>query len=102
MTVRTATRAMTLADAFGDARASSIARDAALVVGGAALTGLAAQVSFTAPGASVPYTTPTWHKASCSTRSTIELTSRSSREAETGRPRTRKLHSSSRTVWRIP
>jgi biotin transport system substrate-specific component len=59
LTVRTATRAMTLADAFGDARASSIARDAALVVGGAALTGLAAQVSFTAPGASVPYTLQT-------------------------------------------
>ncbi len=59
MTVRTATRSMTLADAFGGARASSIARDAALVVGGAALTGLAAQVSFTALWTSVPYTLQT-------------------------------------------
>ncbi len=59
MTVRTATRGMTLADAIGGARASSIARDAALVIGGAALTGLAAQVSFTAPWTSVPYTLQT-------------------------------------------
>jgi biotin transport system substrate-specific component len=59
MTVRTATRGMTLADAFGDARASSIVRDAALVVGGTALTALAAQVSFTAPWTSVPYTLQT-------------------------------------------
>jgi biotin transport system substrate-specific component len=59
MSVRTATRAATLADAFGTARAASVVRDVLVVVGGAALTALAAQVSFTAPWTSVPYTLQT-------------------------------------------
>lgn len=59
MSVRTATRAATLVDVFGSARATSAVRDAVLVVAGAALTGLAAQVSFTAPWTSVPYTLQT-------------------------------------------
>ncbi len=59
MSVSTATRATTLADAFGGGRAGSIVRDATLVIAGAALTALAAQVSFTAPWTSVPYTLQT-------------------------------------------
>jgi biotin transport system substrate-specific component len=39
--------------------ATAIARDAALVLGGALLTALAAQVSFTVPWTSVPYTLQT-------------------------------------------
>jgi biotin transport system substrate-specific component len=59
MSVRTATRTTTLADAFGTDRATSVARDILLVLAGAALTALAAQVSFTAPWTSVPYTLQT-------------------------------------------
>ncbi len=63
MSVRTATPAATsaptLADALAGPLAASILRDALLVVGGAALTALAAQVSFTAPWTTVPYTLQT-------------------------------------------
>ena len=57
-TIRSAPRALTLADLVG-ARAPAFARDAALVLTGAGLTALAAQVSFTAPWTSVPYTLQT-------------------------------------------
>jgi biotin transport system substrate-specific component len=51
----------TLADLIPGTGATAIVRDAALVVGGAALTGLAAQVSITIPSISpVPYTLQTF------------------------------------------
>jgi len=51
----------TLADLIPGTGAVAFARDAALVVGGAAFTGLAAQVSFTIPSISpVPYTMQTF------------------------------------------
>ncbi len=59
MSVRTATRAATLVDAFGTARTTAVVRDTIVVVAGTALTALAAQVSFTAPWTSVPYTLQT-------------------------------------------
>jgi len=54
--------AETLAEAYiphVQGRAGRIARDVALVVGGAALTALAAQVAFTVPWTPVPYTLQT-------------------------------------------
>lgn len=65
MSSRTATlrpvthRAPTLADAMLGVPASATIRDVLLVVAGAAITALAAQVSFTAPWTSVPYTLQT-------------------------------------------
>jgi biotin transport system substrate-specific component len=56
-------RSSTLADAatrgLSTSGATALARDVALVVGGVVLTALAAQVSFTAPWTSVPYTLQT-------------------------------------------
>ena len=49
----------TLADLLRAGRVAPLVRDAALVVGGAALTALAAQVSFTLPWTEVPYTLQT-------------------------------------------
>jgi biotin transport system substrate-specific component len=63
MTAPSATRAFprptTLADAVMPASAPAVLRDLALVVGGAGLTAIAAQVSFHAPWTSVPYTLQT-------------------------------------------
>lgn len=59
MSLRTATRPLTLVDAMSEARAASVLRDASLIAGGALVTALAAQVSFTAPWTSVPYTLQT-------------------------------------------
>jgi biotin transport system substrate-specific component len=63
MTAPSATRAFprsaTLADAVTPDSVPTLVRDLALVVGGAALTALAAQVSFHAPWTSVPYTLQT-------------------------------------------
>jgi len=60
---RTASQALTLGDlvtkALAGDRIPAIARDIALVVGGAALTALAAQVSFHLPWTDVPYTLQT-------------------------------------------
>jgi len=60
---RAVTQPATLADVLTDAIArpsvSPLIRDGVLVVAGAALTALAAQVSFTAPWTSVPYTLQT-------------------------------------------
>jgi biotin transport system substrate-specific component len=60
---RAATQPATLADVLTDALAaphvSPLIRDAVLVVAGAGLTALAAQVSFHAPWTSVPYTLQT-------------------------------------------
>jgi biotin transport system substrate-specific component len=57
----TLARPGTLADLIPGSGAIAIARDAGLVIGGAALTGLAAQVSFTIPSISpVPYTLQTF------------------------------------------
>ena len=60
---RAATEPATLADVLTDALArpnvSPMIRDGVLVVAGAALTALAAQVSFTAPWTNVPYTLQT-------------------------------------------
>lgn len=51
----------TLADLIPGSGATALVRDGALVVGGAALTGLAAQISFTIPSISpVPYTLQTF------------------------------------------
>jgi len=54
-----ATRPITLADAFPGARAPSLIWDAVLVIAGAALTAVAAQVAFTMPWTAVPYTLQT-------------------------------------------
>jgi biotin transport system substrate-specific component len=60
MSIRTATvRPLTLADTVPGSRVHPVVRDTVLVVAGAALTALAAQVSFTAPWTSVPYTLQT-------------------------------------------
>ncbi len=57
----TLARPGTLADLIPGSGAVAIARDAGLVIGGAALTGLAAQISFTIPSISpVPYTLQTF------------------------------------------
>ncbi|TME32607.1 MAG: biotin transporter BioY, partial [Chloroflexi bacterium] len=60
---RAATEPQTLADVLTSALArpgvTPVVRDGALVVAGAALTALAAQVSFTAPWTEVPYTLQT-------------------------------------------
>jgi biotin transport system substrate-specific component len=60
---RAVTEPATLADVLIDALArpsvSPLIRDGVLVIAGAALTALAAQVSFTAPWTSVPYTLQT-------------------------------------------
>jgi len=57
----TLTRPGTLADLIPGSGALAVVRDAGLVIGGAALTGLAAQVSFTIPSISpVPYTLQTF------------------------------------------
>jgi biotin transport system substrate-specific component len=60
---RAVTEPATLADVLTDALArpgvSPLIRDGVLVVAGAALTALAAQVSFTAPWTNVPYTLQT-------------------------------------------
>lgn len=58
-TTRAFPRPATLADAVTPDRVPTLVRDLALVVGGAALTALAAQVSFHAPWTSVPYTLQT-------------------------------------------
>ncbi len=52
-------RPVTLADLLPLERVSPVARDAALIVAGAALTALAAQVAFTVPWTPVPYTLQT-------------------------------------------
>jgi len=49
----------TLADLLPRGRVTPLIRDTLLVVGGAALTGLAAQVAFTVPWTTVPYTLQT-------------------------------------------
>jgi biotin transport system substrate-specific component len=60
---RTASRALTLGDLVTNAlagdRTPSLVRDIGLIVGGAALTALAAQVSFRLPWTDVPYTLQT-------------------------------------------
>lgn len=57
----TLTRPGTLADLIPGSGAIAVARDAGLVIGGAALTGLAAQISFIIPSISpVPYTMQTF------------------------------------------
>ncbi len=57
----TLARPGTLADLIPGSGVVAIARDAGLVIGGAALTGLAAQISFTIPSISpVPYTLQTF------------------------------------------
>jgi biotin transport system substrate-specific component len=52
-------RPVTLADLLPLDRLAPLARDAALIVAGAALTALAAQVAFVAPWSPVPYTLQT-------------------------------------------
>jgi biotin transport system substrate-specific component len=58
-TATTLHRPATLADLLPLERLAPLVRDAALIVGGAALTALSAQVAFTVPWTPVPYTLQT-------------------------------------------